>query len=229
MMQCGLLRGNERCTVTWTFTPQRVQHYEARVALQQVHPSALQDAGSGPVAGTFTAGRDIWTPGGPTGAMAGALSPRSPGREAEAGKLILTLVGEGTPGVLSFEPAALDLGQLRVGYPEEATVSMVNSSNGVVRYSLRLQASAAETAAAARLVPAVDWSSGAKGMLASSTAGHSGSRPPGEAWVSEPEGVVHARSSKQVTIGMDGPGRFLPWHPCPQLQLFLCPTFGAVQ
>ncbi|KAF5836871.1 hypothetical protein DUNSADRAFT_5310, partial [Dunaliella salina] len=52
------------------------------------------------------------------------------------GQLPLRVVGEGTQGVMAIEPPFLDLGPLRVGHPTRHTVSLVNQSDGLLRYSL---------------------------------------------------------------------------------------------
>lgn len=140
--------------------------------------------------------------------------------EEGVGKVIITLMGEGTPGAVSFQPAALDAGPLRVGYPHTTHVTLVNQSDGCVRYSLLVAADQEEEGQGGTWgaggcsvggplssgEAAVDWSSGPGSLAAGS--GQPGAPSTGmqhhaaaEAWVEEPEGTLDAWSSKQVGVG----------------------------
>jgi len=68
--------------------------------------------------------------------LAPTSSPEPLAEPQTIGQLPLRVVGEGTQGVMAIEPPFLDLGPLRVGHPTRHTVSLVNQSDGLLRYSL---------------------------------------------------------------------------------------------
>ncbi|KAK9812626.1 hypothetical protein WJX72_000839 [[Myrmecia] bisecta] len=72
--------------------------------------------------------------------VAGALPTPSglqPGSFAEEDRLGLRLVGEGTMGALTLEPSSLDMGTVAVGFPVHHTITMINQSDGNLRYAMR--------------------------------------------------------------------------------------------
>ncbi len=157
--QAGVLRGNESCQVTFTFSPPRQRVYEARAALVLLPPSALAaqtrlgmpgliDASGllspGSMSGNYAAGASSGNYG--TGPVLTVLAADGtsatvvpePDVPERAEKLIVNVVGESKEGVLSVEPPNLDFGALRVGYPETRQLRLSNHSEGVLRYSLEV-------------------------------------------------------------------------------------------
>lgn len=116
------------------------------------------------------------------------------------GKRILTLIGEGTAGVVTFQPESLELGEVQVGYHHSRPITLINNSDGCIRYALALVAEspANQIDEAHHEDLPVDFSSGPGALKTSKQANIAASRQMFEAWVDNPEGTLDARSSKTV-------------------------------
>lgn len=139
----GLLAGGESCEVAVSFAPAAAQRYEGRAALLLLPPGAAQGEEQ---EGEQEVDTGATGPAGPTtgsgnGGAAEAAEAAGVAAAAAAGKVILSIVGEGTPGALSVEPAAAHFGALRVGYPASRTLTLVNHSDGLLRYRVSVAAS----------------------------------------------------------------------------------------
>ena len=215
--QWGILRGNQRTTVSWTFNPARQQTYDARAALLILPPaeaaavadhlaaaaaaeagaSALSSAAAPNCTQSARSGL-LWTSlgasdgedvtGGPKdagcdlGSAEGGSSSLPPITSSleDVPKVVVQVIGQATNSALACEPAVLEMGAVRVGYPEHRTIRLVNQSGGVLRYSLDVVNEEPQGVEAA-----------AVGVLFA-PAGE-GEQAGQDAWVNEPEGVVGAR------------------------------------
>lgn len=202
-MQRGVLRGFESVKVALNFAPVVQQVYSARAALLLLPPDAATPATAARTAAyaAATAGAvsittvdldesDQTALADGSDATAADQQQQQPGIDTE--KLILTIVGEATPGALSVDPTTAAFGTTNVGYPQHKTLSLINQSNGVLRYSVELVedvpddfeqgAAACEFAAPTAALLAGASSSGetSKGALE-------------DCWVDEADGIVNAR------------------------------------
>jgi hypothetical protein len=209
-LQRGVLRGFESTQVTLCFAPARQQVYNARAALLLLLPPNAVDAGTaadsssagGPsvlsitAAGLEEAGQAEFEAEqqatGEADPAAAAAAADQLAKSAE--KLILTIVGEATEGALRVEPSSLNFGAVHVGHPQSRTLSLINQSNGVLRYSIQLVDEA--PTGVDRTAAACEFGAATAALLAGSGAGDSAGSGAGrleDCWVDEAEGVVNAR------------------------------------
>ena len=121
----GVLRGNERQTVIWQFTPDRLGRHAGQVrcllAPAQLtaglasHESAAEPPSLGSTAATQL---------------------ESELTEAAVPAVSLKLVGECTKGAITLEPSSIHMGTVAVGFPAARTVTLLNQSDGTLRYHL---------------------------------------------------------------------------------------------
>jgi len=121
--QLGLLHGNERQMVTWTFVP-------ADKATCDVSVTCSYDSPARPM-------QDVVTEAGQPQTSLGdsALAPMQKS-EAGAQKVGVRLVGQGTVGAVTLEPSSLDFGTVAVGFPAVRDITLLNQSGGNLCYSI---------------------------------------------------------------------------------------------
>lgn len=176
--QLGILRGNESCEVSWTFSPLDSQTYNNRAACLLLPVDAATDF-----------------------IQQQLEAPESSPMEASLDGLqgteqaIISLLGEGTQAAMSIEPQNLDFGSVKVGYPVTRTLHLTNQSDGVLRYTLELLEEGADSPGATPSLedPPIDFG---KGRAAPSHPRGAGQ----ELWVDEPAGSIPARSSRPVVV-----------------------------
>jgi hypothetical protein len=204
--QRGVLRGFESTQVALCFAPARQQLYNARAALLLLPPDAVAaaaaaaDSSSAPgpavlsitAAGLETVGEAELEEEQQT--MLSAEPADSAAVAESAEKLILTIVGEATAGALRVEPSSISFKSVHVGHPQSRTLSLINQSNGVLRYSIQLVDEAPE--GVDRSAAACEFGAATAALLAGSgTAGSAGSGAGRleDCWVDEAEGIVNTR------------------------------------
>eukprot|EP00882_Tetradesmus_deserticola_P017871 GHRQ01019169.1.p1 GENE.GHRQ01019169.1~~GHRQ01019169.1.p1 ORF type:complete len:279 (+),score=83.79 GHRQ01019169.1:1190-2026(+) len=205
MLQRGVLRGFESTQVTLSFAPARQQVYNARAALLLLPPDveAATGAGSSPAGKpsmlSITAANvqsvyqedAIAEQRANDGTAAVAAEPL----EESGEKLILTIVGEATEGALRIEPSNVSFGAVHVGTPQSRTLSLINQSNGVLRYSIQLVDEAPE--GVDRSAAACEFGAATAAALASSCDGAdcagASTEQLEDCWVDDAEGIVNAR------------------------------------
>jgi hypothetical protein len=109
-------------------------------------------------------------------------------------KLILTIVGEATEGALRVEPSSVSFGAVHVGHPQSKALSLINQSNGVLRYSIQLVDEAPE--GVDRSAAACEFGAATAALMAGSGGARgvgSGAGRLEDCWLDEPEGIVNAR------------------------------------
>lgn len=121
----GVLRGNERQVAVWQFTPDRLGRHDGKVRCllvptQQTAGAASQESAAEPLFLASTA----------------AMQLESGHTEATVPVVSLKLVGECTRGAISLEPSSIHMGTLAVGFPAARTVTLLNQSDGKLKYHL---------------------------------------------------------------------------------------------
>ena len=124
-LPAGVLRGNERQTVTWQFTPDRLGRHDGRVRCLLV--PAQQTAGQ---ASQESAAETLSL------ASMAATQLESGLMEAAVPAVSLKLAGKCTKGAITLEPSSILMGTLAVGFPAARTVTLLNQSDGTLRYHL---------------------------------------------------------------------------------------------
>ena len=115
--------------------------------------------------------------------------------------VMVHLVGQGTQGALALDPPSLDLGTIMVGTPVTRTLTLLNQSDGVLRYSLEVGATASEDGPVESGAAPIEFASaGLAGGGTPPPGAAGGSSSPVEFWVEEPEGALPARASKTITF-----------------------------
>ena len=128
----------------------------------------------------------------PTGLPAPATAPLLP---PGVDRVLLHVLGEGTAGALVLDPPTLDLGTLRVGHAVTRTVTLLNRSDGVLRY--RVDCGPEAEADGPREPGSMPVEFPQTGL---SAAVGEALRAGEEIWVDEPEGAIPARASKVITV-----------------------------
>lgn len=128
----GLLHGNQRQTVTWTFAPADKATYDASMtcsfnsaSLAAANMRQLQIA------------PESATP------LAQSAAEVMQGTSQQIG---VRMVGQGTIGALTLEPTAIDFGTVAVGFPAVKEITLLNQSGGNLCYSVTCTAVTAQTA-----------------------------------------------------------------------------------
>lgn len=213
-LQRGVLRGFESTKVAVNFAPVAQQVYNARAALLLLPPDEVKanastaaaaalstvveaPADASNISNMTTAGLQESGQPNDAGLTAAELSlPVQQQEEADSRdseKLILTVVGEATQGALRVEPSNVSFGVVNVGYPQHRTLTLINQSSGVLRYSVELVVDSTETierdtAACEFAAPTAALLAGARGDDAGGGRGCLE-----DCWVDEADGVVNAR------------------------------------
>ena len=115
--QLGLLQGNERQTVTWTFVPTDRSTYDVNVTCSYDSPLRLM----------------------PEALEVSASALRQPAAalvRGHAQQLGIRLVGQGTVGALTLEPSSIEFGTVPVGFPAVREITLLNQSGGNLCYSI---------------------------------------------------------------------------------------------
>jgi hypothetical protein len=211
VLQRGVLRGFESTQVTLSFAPAKQQVYNARAALLLLLPPAAMEAASTALTDNSSGGQgpsvlSITAAGLELAGQADLEAEEQAADETAAGtlhsgadsdsveKLILTIVGEATEGALRVDPSSVSFGAVHVGHPQSQTLSLINQSNGVLRYVIQLVDEAPE--GVDRSAAACEFGAATAALLAgSSKAGGAGSGVGRleDCWLDEPEGIVNAR------------------------------------
>ena len=105
---CGTIRGNETVDVEWLFTPNKTKHYHGRVRCL-FKPAHCEQHHSGGAGGS-----------------------------GDVSSVDVRLHGEGTVGVVTFDPPLVDFGAIGVGLSTKKQLTMYNHSSGNVNYQLRV-------------------------------------------------------------------------------------------
>ena len=202
----GRLRGNESIQVTWSFAPRKRKTYETRIpcllfesasSIQGLAPGAILSSPD-PTSSSFT------LPLADGGGVEVDQSPTGPALPEGVDRIFLKVIGEGTQGALALDPPSFDLGTLTTGHAVTRTLTLVNQSDGVLRYKLECQPTAPGGGEDGEALGDGEVETGAtpvefKPSLSSISApSHVG--PTEELWVDEPEGIIAARASKPVTL-----------------------------
>ena len=126
--QSGLLQGNQRQAITWTFAPSDKATYDASMTCSYGSPqhAALEDAQSIGQLQTALSGPSETAPGQQATAAVKALSQQ----------VRVRLVGQGTIGALTLEPSLIDFGTVAVGFPAVKEITLLNQSGGNLNYSI---------------------------------------------------------------------------------------------
>lgn len=137
--QTGLLQGNQRKTVTWSFAPCDKATYDTNVTCTFGSP---QEASLGASSSSGQLQEALqWTPG-------TALVESAPGRLKGLSQQVgVRLVGQGTIGALSLEPSSIDFGTVAVGFPAVREITLLNQSGGNLCYSITCRVVATQAAA----------------------------------------------------------------------------------
>ncbi len=121
--QLGVLHGNERQVVTWTFVPADKTTYD-------VSATCSYDSPASPMQAVVTkAGQPQ------TSLEDSALAPMQK-NEVRGQKVGVRLVGQGTVGAVTLEPSSLDFGTVAVGFPAVRDITLLNQSGGNLCYSI---------------------------------------------------------------------------------------------
>ena len=194
--QLGLLHGNERQMVTWTFVP-------ADKATCDVSVTCSYDSPARPM-------QDVVTEAGQPQTSLGdsALAPMQKS-EAGAQKVGVRLVGQGTVGAVTLEPSSLDFGTVAVGFPAVRDITLLNQSGGNLCYSITCTAVPAREAVPS--LSAAESSSDAKDNLAQLTeqtdsAQSAEAEDDGSALhlvIEEPQGFLPARATKTLRLTLN--------------------------
>ena len=106
----------------------------------------------------------------------------------------LHVVGEGTTGALAMNPPSLDLGTLPVGHAVTRTVTLLNQSDGVLRYCMDCGPAEGADGDGTREPGSTPVEFPDAGLSTVDA------KPGLEVWVDEPEGAIPARASKVVKV-----------------------------
>jgi len=198
-LQVGLLRGHERAIVTFSFSPVKQMVYNARAALLLLPPDAVQASAAVSCCEEAAAGPGKQQQGTEGVVLEQGAEPPGDSQQAEildtatAGeKLIMTIVGEATQGALTIDPPVVGFGVVHVGCPLHKTLSLINQSDGVLRYSVEVadeSATGTDQSAAACLFGV----SAAAALEGHGCMGGNSSGLNGPCWVDEPDGIISAR------------------------------------
>jgi hypothetical protein len=206
VLQRGVLRGFESTQVTLSFAPTKQQVYNARAALLLLPPAAVEAASTAADSSSGCHGPSVLSitaAGLEPAAQADAAAEEQAADEAASAaysatesveKLILTIVGEATEGALRVEPSNVSFGAVHVGHPQSRTLSLINQSNGVLRYSIQLVDEA--PGGVDRSAAACEFGAATAALLAGSAGAGSVGGGAGrleDCWLDEAEGIVNAR------------------------------------
>lgn len=233
LLQRGVLRGFESAKVAVNFAPTVQQVYNARAALLLLPPDAVtSDASTAaaiPIAAEVGASASILSitaagleeSGQQAADVATAAADvqrqqqQSAADSSDAEKLILTIVGEATKGALSVEPSTVSFGVVNVGYPQHKTLSLINQSHGVLRYSVELLDDSPEEVE--RDTAACEFAAPTAALLAGAGGAAGGRGCLQDCWVDEADGIVNARWVEIATVELAGQ---MAW--CMQRRMLLC-------
>lgn len=134
----GLLQGNQRKTVTWSFAPRDKATYDANMTCSFGSPQEASLAGSSSLE------RLQGTLQGPPGTA--LVEPPPAMLKGLSQQVGVRLVGQGTIGALTLEPSSIDFGTVAVGFPAVQEITLLNQSSGNLCYSITCTVAAAEAA-----------------------------------------------------------------------------------
>lgn len=139
--QMGLLHGNQRQTVTWSFAPHDKATYDTLMSCSFGSPQEATLGGptSNPALPQEAPRWPLETSVSPIGALQGLTQ--------QAG---VRLVGQGTVGALTLEPSSIDFGTVAVGFPAVREITLLNQSGGNLCYSVTCLSVSGNAAADAR-------------------------------------------------------------------------------
>lgn len=196
--QLGVLHGNERQMVTWTFVP-------ADKATYDVNATCSYDSPANPMQGVLPEAGQLQTS---LGDSAPAPMQKNEARGKQVG---VRLVGQGTVGAVTLEPSSLDFGTVAVGFPAVRDITLLNQSGGNLCYSITCTAVPVREAVLS--LSAVESSPDAQASLAQLTAQtDSAQSQNAEAEdddsalhlvVEEPQGFLPARATKTLRLTLN--------------------------
>ena len=192
--QLGVLHGNERQMVTWTFVP-------ADKATYDVSATCSYDSPANPMQGVLTEAGHPRTSLGDS-----ALAPMQK-IEARGKQVGVRLVGQGTVGAVTLEPSSLDFGTVAVGFPAVRDITLLNQSGGNLCYSITC--TAVPVTEAVPSLSAAESSPDAKHSLAQlteQTNSAQSAEDDGSALhlvVEEPQGFLPARATKTLRLTLN--------------------------
>ena len=137
--QMGLLHGNQRQTVTWSFAPYDKATYDTNMTCSFGSP---QEASLGASSSLGQLQEALQGP--PGTALGGSGIGPLKGLSQQTG---VRLVGQGTIGAVTLEPSSIDFGTVAVGFPAVKEITLLNQSGGNLCYSVTCSLITAEAAA----------------------------------------------------------------------------------
>ena len=190
----GLLQGNQRQTVTWSFAPRDKATYDTNMTCSfgspqeaslaaSSSPEQLQSALQGPIETALVEP--------PSGTLKGLSQ-----------QISVRLVGQGTIGALTREPSSIDFGTVAVGFPAVQEITLLNQSGGNLCYSITCTVAAAAAAvnAAAGAQQGISQPDVQQGSPESSL--HDDDSPTHLA-IEEPSGALPARATKTLRLTLN--------------------------
>ena len=109
-------------------------------------------------------------------------------------RVMLHVLGEGTSGALAMDPPSLDLGTLAVGHAITRTITLINQSDGVLRYLMDCGPEEGSDGDGTREPGSTPVEFPEAGLS------NVDPKPGLEIWVDEPEGAIPAKASKVVSV-----------------------------
>ena len=190
----GLLQGNQRKTVTWSFAPHEKATYDTDVTCSFGSP---QEASLGGPASMKHLQEALQLP--PRLALVEPPTGMLKGLSQQIG---VRLVGQGTIGALTLEPSSIDFGTVAVGFPAVQEITLLNQSGGNLCYSITCTVAATEAAvdAAAGAQQGISQPDMQQGIPESSL--HDDDSPTHLA-IEEPSGALPARATKTLRLTLN--------------------------
>ena len=187
----GLLHGNQRKTVTWSFAPCDKATYDTSVTCAFGSPQEASLKATSSSGQLQEALQDM---------PAAALVESAPGRLKGLGQQVgVRLVGQGTVGALSLEPSSVDFGTVAVGFPAVREITLLNQSGGNLCYSITCRVPATEA-------PADATADTQQGISHPDTQHESPSHDDDSAThliIEEPSGSLPARATKTLRLTLN--------------------------
>ena len=190
----GLLQGNQRKTVTWSFAPHDKATYDTNMICWFGSPQEASLAASSSLEQLQEA-----LPG-PPGTAPVEPPPGTP--KGLSQQIDVRLVGQGTIGALTLEPSSLDFGTVAVGFPAVQEITLLNQSGGNLCYSITctVVAAAAAVDAAAGAQQGIIQPGMQQGSPESSL--HDDDSPT-HLVIEEPSGALPARATKTLRLTLN--------------------------
>ena len=190
----GLLQGNQRETVTWSFAPHDKATYDTNMTCWFGSP---QEAALGGALSLKQLQEGLQWP------RRTALMEPFPGMlKGLSQQVDVRLVGQGTIGALTLEPSSIDFGTVAVGFAAVREITLLNQSGGNLCYSITCVVAAGEAAvgAAASAQQGISQPDMQHAILDSSL--HDDDSP-SHLMIEEPSGALPARATKTLRLTLN--------------------------